>query len=191
MAVKKTVDKFKKKKWFTLIAPKIFEGKTLGETPAEKSNLAIGRTINVSVDELTGQRKLRHITAKFKVIEVKELNALTELIGFEINNSYLRRMVRRRISKIETIVTATTKNGKKARVKAVAISSKRLEKTKEKEIRKIIRETILSEIPKKNFDVLAHEMIFGITSTEMLQKTKGIDKLRRLEITKARVLEGK
>ena len=30
----KTVDKWKKKRWFTLVAPEIFAEKVLGETPS-------------------------------------------------------------------------------------------------------------------------------------------------------------
>jgi len=191
MAVKKTVDKFKKKKWYTLIAPKIFENKTMGETPAEKSSLVIGRTMKIPVDEITGQRKLRHITARFRVKEVKEANAFTETIGFETNRSYLRRMIRRRISKIEAFVTATTKDGKKARVTLVAISGRRMEREKEKKVRKIMVQSMLEEIPKKDFEQLVQEMIFGITGAKIFKSAKGTDSLRKLEITKARLMEGK
>ncbi len=193
MAVKKkkTVDKFKKKKWFTLVAPKSFDKKPLGETPAEKSKILIGRIVKKTVDELTGQRKQRHITANFKVTEIRELNALTEIVGFEINNSYLRRMIRRRISKIETVVTGTTKDGKTLRVKAVAVSARHIEKTKEKSIRKIMTDELLSEIAKKTLEQLLQEMIFGLTSIELMKKAKEVSMLKRLEITKARVMEGK
>lgn len=193
MAVKakKTVDKFKKKKWFSIIAPSVFEGRTVGESPAEKGSLMVGRTVKVSADEITGQRKLRHFAIKLRVKEVKELKAFTEISGFEVNHSYLRRMIRRRISKIVAVVTGTTKDGKRARITAIAISSRKLEKRKEKEIRKILTETISEEIPKKNFEALAQEMIFGITASKIFKKTKSINRIRKLEIIKARVMEGK
>jgi small subunit ribosomal protein S3Ae len=189
--VQKTVDKWKKKKWFELIAPKIFENRAIGETPAEKGKAVVGRTAWVTVDELTGQRKLRHIAVQFKVTEVKESKAFTEAVGFEVNQSYIRRMVRRRITKIETVVTDTTKDGKKARVKVIAISSRKLEKRKEKEIRKGIIETVASDIQKKTFDQLVQELIFGITTAKIIKRTKDIDRLRKIEISKTRILEGK
>jgi len=193
MAVKKkkTIDKFKKKKWFTLIAPKSFEKKPLGETPAEKSKILIGRTVKKTVDEFTGQRKQRHITASFRIKEIRELNALTEIIGFEINHSYLRRMIRRRISKIETVVTGTTKDNKTLRVKAVAVSARHIEQSKEKAIRKIMTDELLAEIARKTHEQLLQEMIFGLTSGELMNKAKSVSRLKRLEITKARIMEGK
>lgn len=191
MAVKKTVDKFKRKKWYSLLAPRTFENKLMGQTPAEKSGLVVGRIVKMSVDDIIGQRKLRHITAKFRVKEVKEGNAFTEIIGFEVNHSYLRRMIRRRISKIDAVVTATTKDGRKMRVTVVAISSRRVEKKKEKAVRKIINETLSSEIPKNNFDQLIQEMIFGVMSAKIIKNAKDIDRLRKLEIIKARLMEGK
>ena len=191
MAVKKTVDKFKRKKWYSLLAPKTFENKPMGQTPAEKSGLVVGRIVKVSVDDITGQRKLRHITAKFRVKEVKGESAFTEIIGFEVNHSYLRRMIRRRISKIDAFVTATTKDGRKVRATVVAISSRKMEKKKEKAVRKIINETLSSEIPKNNFDQLIQEMIFGVMSAKIIKNAKDIDRLRKLEIIKARLMEGK
>ncbi|MCX6801612.1 MAG: hypothetical protein NT067_00715 [Candidatus Diapherotrites archaeon] len=189
--VQKTVDKWKKKKWFELVAPKIFENRVIGETPAEKGKAVVGRTVWVTVDELTGQRKLRHIAVQFKVTEVKESKAFTEAVGFEVNQSYIRRMIRRRITKIETVTTDTTKDGKKARVKVIAISSRKLEKRKEKEIRKGIIETVASDIQKKTFDQLVQELIFGITTAKIIKRTKDIDRLRKIEISKTRILEGK
>ncbi len=191
MAVKKTVDKFKKKKWLKLIAPKTFDLKEIGETPAEKTKNAVGRTVKVSIDEVTGQRKQRHITGKFRVKEVKELNAFTEITGFEINHSYLRRMIRRRMSKIQAIATATTKDGKRLRITAVAASSKKLEKRKERGIRKIINESIEKEISKKPFEQAMQELIFGITGQKLLKEAQAVSRLKKLEITKARLMEGK
>ena len=45
---KKTVDKWKKKKWFKIIAPKQFNEVVLGETPAEKETQVINRVVEAS-----------------------------------------------------------------------------------------------------------------------------------------------
>jgi len=53
----KTTDKWKKKAWYTIIAPEEFERRELGETIAEKPETLIGRLITVQQENLqTSQR---------------------------------------------------------------------------------------------------------------------------------------
>ena len=44
---KKTVDKWKKKTWFTIIAPKEFDRKEIGTTVSEKPQSVMGRVIEI------------------------------------------------------------------------------------------------------------------------------------------------
>ena len=50
---RKTVDKWKKKKWYTITASKIFNKKPLGETPVEKPVNLASRTIKITKPLLT------------------------------------------------------------------------------------------------------------------------------------------
>jgi len=187
----KGADKWKSKKWYTIIAPKMFDLRELGETPAQKPKLLEGRVIEKSLDSLSGQRKLRHVTLKFKVTNVQELKAHTELVSLEIKQPYISRLVRRRRSKISTVLKVFTKDGKTVRVTAMAICTVKLKRTKETEIRKLMEESIAQAASQQVYDRFMHEAAFSVIATNLLKQLKDIAKFKRIEIVKAKLLEGK
>jgi len=68
---KKTTDKWKKKAWYTIVAPDEFESKEIGETIVEKPENLVGRTIIITGRELANQPKKQHVQLKFKIRETK------------------------------------------------------------------------------------------------------------------------
>ncbi len=188
---RKTVDKWKKKKWFSLIAPAFFNNQALGETVAEEPEQVLRRSIVVNAGDLTNQAKLRHVALYFQVNNVQGQKASTRLVGHEIHDSYLRRLVRRRSSKIEVVEDVALKTGEKVRVKAVTITGKKASKAQETEIRKIMKEELVRAGSKKPFDQFVQELIFGTASSNIFKAAKKIVPIKRIEINKSLVLEQK
>jgi small subunit ribosomal protein S3Ae len=188
---RRTTDKWKKKKWFTIHAPKLFDQKEIGETIAEKPETLINRTIKVNARELTGNAKKQHVTLNFKIFDVQGLKAYTKLMGHEVNPNFLKRSIRRRTSKMETNQTVNLKENQKARVKAVVVSAKKLPRIKETAIRKIMIEKIDYASKKKDFDDFVNEMVFGNTTLKIQNEAKKIGLIKRVEIVKTKLIEGK
>ncbi|MCD6478729.1 MAG: hypothetical protein J7L44_02465 [Candidatus Diapherotrites archaeon] len=188
---KKAADKWKKKRWFKVHAPKIFKEIVLGETPAERENQLLNRTIEVSVGELTGQRKFMPIIARLRVTKVTNDRANTELVGCRVDTAYLKRIVRRRRTKVDSIVTAETADRKKVRVTATTICGARIESKKETHIRKAMGEEIINDAKKCKFDEFMQHLMFGNIAQKIMGKIKGVAPIQRIEIVKARLLEGK
>jgi len=188
---RKTIDKWKKKKWFSLTAPAFFNNQTLGETVAEEPEQVLKRAITVNAGDLTNQAKLRHVALYFQVNNVQGQKASTQLVGREIHDSYLRRLVRRRSSKIQVVEDVSLKTGEKVRVKAVTITGKKASRAQETEIRKIMKEELNHAASKKPFDQFVQELIFGTTSSNIFKAVKKIVPIKRIEINKSLVLEPK
>ena len=182
------IDKWKKKKWFKIHASPEFDKRVIGETPAEKTKQLEGRKINASLGELTNQRQKRHITVKFRVKEIAGQDTFTELIGHEINTSYIGRMVNRRNSKMETVQSIPTKEDEKIKIKAVTISARKLEKDQETAIRKIMVSRIEKEVRKKAVGQVLQEIIFGVLAAKVFKDAKKIAPLKRVEITKSEIV---
>ncbi len=188
---RRTTDKWKKKKWFTVYAPKLFDQKEIGETVAEKPETLQGRIIKINVRTLTGNPKKQHITLFFKIKDVQGLKAYTKVLGHEINPNFLKRVIRRRTSKMETNQVLELKDGEKTRVKAVVVSGRKLTKIKETAVRKIMMEKIAYASKKKDFDDFLNEMIFGNIAIKIQNDAKKIGSIRRVEIAKTKLIEGK
>jgi small subunit ribosomal protein S3Ae len=187
----KSVDKWKKKKWFTMIAPRIFDGKVLGNCPAEKPKNVMGRTIKVTLDNLTGQRAMRDVAAYFKVFEVQGQNANTRVSCFEANKGYLGRTIRGRTSKIALIEKIPVKGGD-ARVTIVAVSDGDCTKKQRTGVRKVIPEE-LKQISgrEKEFDDLVKEILFGQFNNAVFKRAKNICTMRKVIAAKASFIEAK
>ncbi len=188
---RRTTDKWKKKKWYTIFAPKMFDQKEIGETVAEKPETLENRVINLSARDLTGNPKKQYVNLYFKIFDVQGLKAYTKLIGHKINPGFLKRIVRRRTSKMEINQIVNLKENQKARVKAVVVTGRKLTKIKETAVRKIMIEKIAYISKKMDFEDFVNEMIFGNIAFKIQNEAKKVGLIKRVEIVKTKLLEGK
>lgn len=186
----RTVDKWKKKQWYTIIAPNEFDKRVLGETVAEKPKNVMNRVIKVDLGQLTGQRQKRHINILFKVDKVEGNNASTKVVGHVISQGFINRLVRRRSSKIEHVQTAQTADKKMIKIKTVALSVRKLSNKQKTAIRKEIGTLVQKAVHKKPHSEACQEIIFGATASKIFKKLVKIAPLKRVEIIKSGLLEG-
>ncbi len=181
-------DKWKMKKWYTVLAPPTFGNVPIGTTPADEEWKLIGRVIETTLFDLTGDFTQVHIHLFFQVIEVKGENAFTRFKGHELSRDYMKSLIRRKSSKIAAIVDVTTKDGYGLRITGVALTTYRCKSSQKRAIRKIMAEVIKKFASEATFDELVTAMVFGKLSTEIFQKAKKIYPLRKVEIYKSKLL---
>ena len=90
-----------KKKWHSIVAPKSFREQKIGETLIAEPEKAIGKTVPVNLLDLTGDMRKQNIIVKFIVTSVSGNKAQTEVTGFEMMPSFIKRMVRKGKKKID------------------------------------------------------------------------------------------
>jgi len=187
----RTSDKWKKKQWYNIIAPAEFDKAMIGETVAEKPKNVEGRIIKVDLGQLTGQRQKRYIGVLFKIEKVEGNNAGCKTLGHEASPGFISRLVRRRMSKIEIVQTLRTADNKRIKVKTIALSVRKLSKKQETDIGKKMAEMMKETVLKKPYVQASQEMIFGAMASKIFKVLTKIAPLKRVEIIKSRVLEGK
>ncbi|MBN2067387.1 MAG: hypothetical protein JW744_02875 [Candidatus Diapherotrites archaeon] len=187
----RTVDKWKKKQWFQIIAPKDFDEKALGETIAEKEKNLIGRTIEVNLGDLTGQRQKRHIKITFKVNQIEGTRAKTAIVGHKISHGFLNRLVRRRASKIELTQFLALEGGKRLKVKTMVLSLKKLGRKQERALANELKDRIEKAYRKKAPEQAQQEFIFGAAASKLFKQLKKIAPLKRVEVIESKLIEGK
>ena len=190
MAVKKkkTVDRWKTKRWYALNAPKCFEEKPIGHTVASDPSQAAGRVVKATLKEITGNMSHQSIGLRFKISDVRGESASTEVLGHEMQRGYIMRQLKRMRSIINAIFTVKTKDGYSVRITAIAFARKKMTVSQESAIRKIIIEGISKQAGKTSFDKLFQEMAFGKISGDLFKDIKKIYPVARIEVTKSRVL---
>jgi small subunit ribosomal protein S3Ae len=186
---KKKVDTWKTKKWYTLIAPPVFDEKNLGETLAPDASSLKGRTIKVSLGELLGKRSQQYIGLEFEITEVKKDKAFTSVKAHKIQRGYLGRQARRMKTLISTVIPVKTKDGKKLQLQVLCLSKGKMDQKQRKAIREMTVKFLTGKANKTPFEKLFQDIIFGKASTELSSKVKKIYPIYRLEVTKTKILE--
>lgn len=185
---RKIREAWKSKQWYRIVAPDMFNGAELGETPAREPEMLIGRVNEVSLQDLTGDFTKSHIKLQFKINAIKGGDASTEFIGHTMTSDYLRRLTRRRNSKIEDVTDVRTKDGYKMRIKTVSISVGRVSSSYQHAIRMKISETVLKKASETTMSELLRSIISGELPKEISKECRKIYPIKRVEIRKSEVL---
>ena len=181
---KRTIDKWKKKIWYTIFDSPEFDKKELMETLASKPEHLLNRVLVVSARELLNDAKRMFIDVHFKVIDVQGSKASTSLNGFEVRSSSVRKQTRRNASKIESVQTVETKDKQKIKVKCITITLQKVHVPKETDIRKVMVSVIAKEAQDKDFEAFAQEALSNDLVEKIFESCKKIAMIKKIEITK-------
>ncbi len=181
-------DKWKMKKWYTVITPPVFGEISIGTTPADDPAKLIGRVIEATLYDITGDYTQVHVKIKFQIIEVDGDVAKTRFKGHELARDYIKVLTRRKSSKIQGIFNVKTKDGYSLRITAFAFTSYRCKTSQKQAIRKIMRDIIIKTAQEQTLDELIQSMLFDKLSTEIFQEAKKVYPLRKVEIYKSKLL---
>ncbi|MBI5884701.1 hypothetical protein HZB89_01240 [archaeon] len=188
---KGSTESWKEKKWFHLIAPKGFNEVILGETIARKPEQVMDRKIFVNMQSLTRDIKKSHIDLVLQVKKIEGLKAFTELKGFQVNSSYMKRIVRRRVSKIEVSQTVQLKDGFQYTVKTIAVTMRKCHRNQETLINNVLRQEVDSFARQKSAEEFINHVLLGNFAMKIFNKVKKIVPVKRVEVIKATELSKK
>jgi small subunit ribosomal protein S3Ae len=174
--------KIKGKDWFTIIAPKFFDEKVLGETPVDEPKKLMLRIIETPLIDLISDVNKFYIKMKFRITKIAENKAYTEFAGLECLRDYISRMVRHGIDRIDTVQTLITEDSKKIIVKTIIITNKKVTKGIEKSIRNFVEKTIEENVNKNKLDDFLEKVIDDSLRNSVLKDGSKIYPLRNFDI---------
>lgn len=186
MAVQKT-EGWKSKQWYTLIVPDMFGKSNIGETVADVPEKLVGRVVEVTLGEINGDVSKQNIKLILKIDRVSGDSAYTKLVGHQLTQDYLRSLVKRQTSNIETNVSVETKDGYIIRVKPSCFTIKRARINQIKEIRNIMNNVIIARAKELDMAQFIMDVVTGKLSTSIYHAVKPIYPLRRVEIRKTEI----
>ncbi|MFP4143183.1 MAG: 30S ribosomal protein S3ae [Thermoplasmata archaeon] len=187
-AGRRVKDKWKSKSWYRIVAPEIFDGVVVGETVSSDPENLLGRVTEISLQDLAGDFSRTHIKAKLKINGIRGGECKTRFVGHEMTTDYVRRMTRRRRSKIEAVFTVKTKEGFKIKVKPLSITSKRINSSVKRSLRKKQHEVIKEMANESRLGEFAQKMLFGDLAKKLANECKSVYPLKQVEIWKSEVV---
>lgn len=155
----KTAVKVKKKKWFEIYAPALFNEQPVGETFVTEKELVAGKTLKINLMELTRDIKKQHIVVTLKVNDVKENRATTEVMAFQIVPSAIKRQVRRRRDKLDDSFACRTADKKLVRIKPVMLTAFNAKGSVQTTLYRAMRRLVAATLKRLSYDDLMRDIV--------------------------------
>ncbi|MEB3755628.1 MAG: 30S ribosomal protein S3ae [Desulfurococcales archaeon] len=185
-------DKWKIKKWYKVLAPPLFGNAVLGTTPADDPDKLIGRVLEVTLYDLTGEFTHVHIKLYFQVERVEGDTAYTRFKGHELLRDYIKSLTRRKSSKIQGIFDVWTKDGYGLRITVITFTSFRCKSSQKKAIRKVMEQIVKKRASESTLDEFIQSMIFSENENSLVREIESearkIYSIRKVEVYKSKLL---
>ena len=156
---KDTKVKVKRKVWFNVIAPSIFNSREIGETYLEKVEQGVGRKMTVSLRDLTGSMRDQNVRVKLALNEVKANSLHSTPIGYSIVPTFVKRLVRKRTSRLDDVFTIKTKDGKPVIVKMLIVTYGSVNKSMATTLRMKVRSLMKADLSKNDFESFISRLV--------------------------------
>ncbi|RMF55356.1 hypothetical protein D6745_02520, partial [Candidatus Woesearchaeota archaeon] len=171
-----------KKKWFKIVAPKLFGEREIGESYVFDSSQLIGKIFTYNLMNITRDIKKQKINVKFKVTEVNGGVGKTEVLGFEVMPASIKRMIRRRKGRVDDSFVVLTSDKKKVRIKPLLQTASNTNKAVMSALRKESKKFIVDYASKHDFETLVNDCINFKIQKSIRSHVKNIYPIKACEI---------
>ena len=178
-------DKWRMKDWYTVKTPSYFANVNIGSTPSDDPQKVVGRVVQVTLYDLTGDFSQQHVKLDFQIVNVKENEAETIFKGHEYSQDYLKSLVRRRSTRVDSILKVTTKDGYIFRLSVVVFSVVRINNPQKTALRKTINRIVEEKASSLNFEQFIQEAVLGKVASDIYNEAKKIVPIRHIGIRKS------
>ena len=191
MARRKTrvKDKWREKKWVTVIAPDSFNSVPVAYVPITDEANAVGRVVDVTLfDILKGDPSQHQYKIFFQISKVDGDKAHTIFKKFEYAKEFLRSLVRRGSSKVNFIIDTKTKDGYIFRLKIIALTHRQLNTSRKHALRLIAKDVIEKTIPQMTIDQFVQATCYGKINSDIMAAAKKLIRIRHVGLEKVKLV---
>ncbi len=189
--VGRKVEGWKAKSWYRVFVPEAFGRVYMGDTIANDPEKVVGRVMETTLGEVTQDYAKQQVKLRFRIKEIAGDAAYTDFAGHEMTRDFMRSLVKRRTSRIDSIVPVVTKDGKELRLTVTAFTLTRANLSQAHEIRSTMSSFITQLAAQSEADAFVKAMVSGEIAKELHKQVKTIHPIRRVEVIKSKVMEAK
>jgi small subunit ribosomal protein S3Ae len=182
MAVQKSVEKWKMKRWFNVYAPALFGDVMIGEIPGTDEKAMPGRVIKVNMSWVTHNPQHSFITIAMKVSDANGDAVRTQLASIEQTYSYIHSLVKRGQSAIYTIDGLRDKNGRDFTLKLLIMTTTKIATPKKTAIRKAMSAFLKEYALTMDTDEFVKSILDSRLQAEAVKRIMNIAEINKLEL---------
>jgi small subunit ribosomal protein S3Ae len=176
------------KGWYTITTPPYFGDIEIGTSPSADSSNLIGRVVNTTLYDITGDPSQQHLKLYFQVTAMKGQKATTIFKGHEYSRDYLRSLVRRGSTRIDSIVNVSVEDKYVIRSSVVIFSVLRVKASQICEFRKIVHKNLEQKAKTLKFDQFVQEVVLGKIASDIYNEAKKVAPIRHVGIRKTKLI---
>lgn len=180
-------DKWRDKKWYSVISPPYFGGVDLGAIPADDPSKLIGRIVDGTLYDITNDFAHQYLKLYFRIDNIEGKTANTIFRGHEYSRDYLRSLVRRRTTRVDGIFNIKTKDEYGLTLAVSVFTLSRIKTSQEQEIRNIMSKIIKEKSAILNFDQFVQELVLGKIASDIYNESKKLSPLRHVGVRKSKL----
>ena len=182
-------DKWREKRWVSVIAPDSFNNIPIAYVPITDDENAVGRVLEVTLfDILKGDPSQHQYKIYFQIDKVNGDKASTIFKRYEYSKEFLRSLVRRGSSKINFIIDIKTKDGYVFRIKVLALTHRQLNTSRQHALRVIARDIINKTIPEMTIDQFVQATCYSKINSDIMAAFKKVIKVRHVGLEKVKLI---
>ncbi len=186
---RKIKDKWKEKKWVTVLAPDAFNNIPIAYIPITSDETAKGRVLEVTLFEiLKGDPSQHQYKLYFQVDKVNQEKATTIFKRYEYAKEFLRSLIRRGSSRINFILDAKTKDGYIFRIKMLALSHRELNTSRKHALRLIAKDVLEKTVRNMTLDQFVQASCYGKINSDIMAAAKKVIHLRHVGLEKVKLI---
>lgn len=176
-----------KEKYYAVYLP-ILSKNEVADIMAKEPKVLTGKGIKIDLASIARGR-LGEIKGEIK--EIKEGKAIAELRGIKLYPSYVKRFVRRGVTKLDESFIVETSDKKKVRIKPTFITRKRVHRGVQTALRKEVKSFLEKLISTYKTEELIQGIIRGEIQKTLSKKLKKVYPLSFCEIREVLILKKK
>lgn len=181
--------KWKKKKWYELRAPAVFNSVSLGEALCEDTEHLVGRVIQANMMNVVRNPRMQSITMRFRVTHVADGVGHTDAYTYTMAPSSVKRLVRSRRDRLDDSFVVMTKDGKAVRIKPIVITTFNTTYGAQRAIRSMTRNEISGICEKKDFSEFIAMVVEGELQKTLKRTVGKLMPIRTVDIRAFEVVE--
>ncbi len=179
--------KVKGKEWYNILAPKMFNGKVIGEALISDPKEAIKRSMVVNYTSLNGHPSKYYIKIKLKADKVEDGKIMMKYVGHECQRDYISQMIRKRTMRVDNRIDVETKDKKNVIIKTVGITLRKTNTSIKSKLGKDISEIMRKKVEKMRFDDVIKSILNDSLQKSTRKEVSKVYPLTRFEVRKVSI----
>jgi small subunit ribosomal protein S3Ae len=189
MATKGTAqDRWKRKDWFTVVAPDLFHNVEIGKIIATEAKTLPGKRVDTTVYDVTNDAKKAHMKLLLEITHLEGGRAHTKIKEFELVRAYVRSLVRRHVTKIEAAVAVEGRDGIRLRIKPLVVTASKCRSSQKGKIRRTMMKVVFELAKAKTFEEFLTDTIAEKIQKAIREEIKKIYPVRNVEIRRIQII---